>query len=91
MADKIVCDDWKALKHRGSPTIARLYKEGILKDEDIYANLVDIIDRTKAGRENDAEFTYFNAIGLSYVDIAVAYDFYKTVDKMRCGANWKML
>lgn len=29
-ATKIVCDDWHSLKHRGSPTIARMYKDGLL-------------------------------------------------------------
>lgn len=78
-ATKIVCDDWHSLKHRGSPTIARMYKEGLLRDGDIYANIADIIDGTKAGREHDDEICYFNSIGLSFVDVAVAYSFYKKV------------
>lgn len=87
-AEKIVCDDWDALKHRGSPTIARMYKESLLKDDDIYSNLADIIDGTKPGRETDDEFIYFNSIGLSYVDVGVAYDFYKQVLAKNLGNNW---
>lgn len=78
-ADKIVCDDWNSLKHRGSPTIARMYEAGLLLDEDIYSSLADIIDGTKKGRETDEEFIYFNSIGLSFVDISVAYSFYKKI------------
>lgn len=90
-ADKIICDNWDSLKHRGSPTIARMYAEGLLKDNDIYANLADIIDGTKNGRENDSEFIYFNSIGLSFIDVAVAYDFYKKVINAGLGQNWQML
>lgn len=76
-ASKIVCDDWHALKHRGSPTLARMYRKGFLKDTDIYANLAEIVDGTKPGRENEQEITYFNSIGLSFIDVGIAYDFYK--------------
>ena len=56
-----------------------MYEDGLLKDEDIYANLFDIIDQTKIGREKEDEFIYFNAIGLAFVDVAVAYSFYLKV------------
>lgn len=87
-ADKIVCDNWSSLKHRGSPTIARMYEKGILKDSDIYANLSDIISRKKKGRETDLEFNYFNSIGLSFVDVAVANYFYKEVTSKGLGTDW---
>lgn len=89
-ADKIVCDDWNALKHRGSPTIARLYVQKKLKDEDIYGNIAELISGRKAGRENENEFTYFNAIGLSFVDVAVAYSFYKKVINCGLGSDWTL-
>ena len=89
-ATKIVCDDWHSLKHRGSPTIARMYKEGLLKDSDIYANIADIIDGTKPGRQNYDEICYFNSIGLSFVDVSVAYSFYKKVLNNNLGKDWKI-
>lgn len=89
-ATKIVCDDWHSLKHRGSPTIARMYKDGLLKDSDIYANIADIIDGTKPGRGNDDEICYFNSIGLSFVDVSVAYSFYKKVLNSNLGKDWKI-
>ena len=76
LADKIVCDDWETVKHR-TQTLSRCYKEGIIKDEDIYGNIVDILDGTIPGRENDDEFIYFNAVGLAYADISIAYAMYK--------------
>ena len=75
-ANKIVCDEWEVVKHR-SQTLCRMYKEGLLKDEDIYANLSELISGTKKGRDNDDEFIYFNSVGLSYIDINFANYIYK--------------
>lgn len=73
---KIVCDAWDAVKHR-TQTISRLYKAGRLFDKDIYADLYEIVSGAKSGRENDEEKIYFNAVGLSYLDVALSYSFYK--------------
>ena len=75
MADKIVCDDWETVKHR-TQTVSRCYKEGVITDADIHGNLVDILDRTLPGRESDEEFIYFDAVGLAYVDVSIAYAMY---------------
>ena len=88
-ADKIICDDWNVVKHR-TQTISRMYKEGILKDEDIYGNLYEIVNNKKIGRENNNEFIYFNAVGLSYIDIALANDMYKKVVNKELGTEIKM-
>ena len=73
-ADKIVCDSWEVVKHR-TQTISRLYQAGKLRDEDIHANLVDLVAGRKPGRERDDEFIYFNSVGLSYIDVAMANAF----------------
>ena len=71
-ADLIVCDNWHALKHRGSPTIARMYKERLLGDKDVYADLHEVVMGKKPGRADDGQLIYFNAIGLSFADVCVA-------------------
>lgn len=78
LADKIVCDDWNSVKHR-TQTISRLYQKGELKDDDIYADLHEIVTGTKVGRSNNDEIIYFNPVGLSYVDVALAKAFYDKV------------
>lgn len=83
-ASKIICDDWEVVKHR-SQTLCRMYKEGLLKDEDIYANLSELIAGTKRGRENDEEFIYFNSVGLSYIDINFANYIYQEAKKYGLG------
>ena len=86
MADKIVCDDWETVKHR-TQTISRAYKAGEITDSDIYCNLVDLLDGTKPGRESDEEFTYFNAVGLAYIDVSIAYAMYRRAKEQGCGVE----
>ena len=89
MASKIVCDDWETVKHR-TQTISRAYKAGELTDDDIYCNLVDILAGDKPGRENDEEFNYFNAVGLAYIDVSIAYAMYKRAKEKGCGVELAM-
>lgn len=84
-ADKIVCDSWGALKHRGSPTIAHMYRDGVLTDDMIYAELVDLISGRKKGRESDSEFIYFNSIGMALVDIYASAFLVGECDRMGLG------
>lgn len=72
---KIVCDDWETVKHR-TQTLSRMYKDGVLKDADIHGNLVELVAGEKPGRESDDECIYFNAVGLSYADVGIAYSMY---------------
>lgn len=74
--DKIVCDDWETVKHR-TQTLSRMYQDGELTDGDIHANLVEILLGAKPGRETPEERTYFNAVGLAYVDVAIATAMYR--------------
>lgn len=83
-AKKIVVDDWEASKHR-TQTICRMYKEGILIDTDIYANLIDLILGRKPGRENDDEFIYFNSVGLSFIDVCFAQKIYSVAQEQGLG------
>lgn len=79
-ADKIICDRWESVKHRGQ-TVCRMYKKGLLHDSDIYADFNEIISFKKIGRSNDDEFIYFNSVGLAFIDIYFAkyvYDLIKT-------------
>lgn len=86
LADKIVCDDWNTVKHR-TQTVSRCFKDGVISDADIYGNLVDILDGTKPGRENDDEFIYFDAVGLSYVDVTIAYAMYQIASQNGRGVR----
>lgn len=75
-ADKIVCDQWDAVKHR-TQTISQMFQKGLLTDSDIYADLDQIITFAKLGRETDEEIIYFNSVGLSFLDTALSFWMYK--------------
>lgn len=85
-ADKIVTDHWAAVKHR-TQTISQMYQQGLLSDKDIHADLYEIVTGQKPGRENDQEFTYYNGVGLSYVDIALAYWMYQKSTEQGFGTR----
>lgn len=84
--DKIVCDDWETVKHR-TQTLSRMYKDGELSDGDIHGNLVDLITGKLPGRESDDERTYFNAVGLAYVDVAIAMAMYERASEAGMGQD----
>ena len=89
MADKIVCDDWETVKHR-TQTVSRCYKDGVITDEDIHGNLIEILDNSKPGRENDDEFIYFDAVGLAYVDVSIAHAMYQKAKAAGVGTLSKL-
>lgn len=86
-ASKIVCDDWETVKGR-SQTISQMYQQGLLGDNDIYADLHELILGEKSGRENDKEFIYFNSVGLSFLDVKVANWMYSKALKAGLGQNF---
>ena len=83
LASKIVCDDWECIKHR-TQTISRMYKEGLLTDDEIYSDLDEIVTGRKPGRESDEEFIYFCSVGLAFIDVSFAKYIY---DKCMEGGN----
>lgn len=85
-ADKIVCDDWEIVKHR-TQTISQMFKCGLLKDDDIYGNLTDIVSGKLEGRTSEHEFIYFNTVGMSFIDIALADYMYNKVKEHGLGTQ----
>ena len=82
--DKIVCDHWETVKHR-TQTLSRMYKDGLLSDSDVYGNLDELVAGEKPGRQNDQERAYFNAVGLAYVDIGIAWAMYQRATERGLG------
>ncbi len=81
---KIVCDHWDTVKHR-TQTLSRMYKEGLLRDKDIYADLDELVAGDKPGRDDMNECIYFNAVGLAYVDIGIAWAMYQRASERGFG------
>jgi ornithine cyclodeaminase/alanine dehydrogenase-like protein (mu-crystallin family) len=64
-----------------------MYKDGELGDDDVHANLVDLVTGKKPGRESDDERTYFNAVGLAYTDIGIAYSMFRRASEAGEGTR----
>ena len=75
-ADKIICDDWDSVKHR-TQTLSRAYMLGFIDDGNITCNLPDAVSGKYKNEYCPDEFVYFNAVGLSYVDVALANYMFK--------------
>ena len=84
-AEKIVCDQWETVKHRGITTPAVMHRLGLLEDGQIHADLGEIVTGKKAGRETPDELIHFAAIGLGVNDVAVASMVFQTAMEMGIG------
>ena len=82
--EKIVCDDWETVKHR-TQTLSRMYQAGELADSDVHANLEEIVGGVKPGRQQPDERIYFNAVGLAYIDVALALTMYRRATERHAG------
>ncbi len=84
-SSKICCDYWEGIKHRMISTVALMWKDDKIRDEDIHAELGQILTGDKPGRENDDEIIYFNAVGAGIMDIALTTRCYKKALEMNEG------
>lgn len=87
MADKVVVDTWEGIKHRMISTVALMWRDGLFKDEQIHAELGQIINGKKPGRQREDETIYFNAVGMGVEDIAVVTRAYKKALELGRGTK----
>lgn len=67
---KVVVDDIKQASHSGEINVP--LSEGVIKIEDVYSTLGEIVANMKEGRKNNEELTIFDSTGLAIQDIACA-------------------
>lgn len=89
-SDKIVVDDWESVYHRRTPILATMYDQGKLESSDIYANLGEVVNGKKAGRETDYERIFFLPIGMGSEDVIAAYQVYKMAREKGLGRSLRM-
>lgn len=83
-SNKIVVSDWETVKHRRMVLI-RMYNEGLITDDDIYANFDEIVAGKKIGRETQKERIFFAAGGMAHEDIALASVVYERAKAQGIG------
>ncbi|MDY6958385.1 MAG: alanine dehydrogenase [Halobacteriota archaeon] len=81
---KVVVDDIRQASHGGEINIP--ISRGIIKTEDIYATLGEIVTGRKKGRESD-EITVFDSTGLAIQDMATAKVVYEVANKKGLGVE----
>lgn len=86
-ADKRVVDTWPGVKHRRSSTISKMFENGLVDDQILYAELGEIVNGRKPGRENDEEIIYFNSVGMGVEDVAVATRIYRKAKEQGVGTS----
>lgn len=84
-SDKIVVDNWEDVKSRNSQTPAIMFHEGKLSDDDIHAEIAEILVGEKPGRESQEERIFFNPVGMGIQDLIVANRIYETASKNNIG------
>ena len=83
--DKVIVDDWAEVQHREVPVLAMAKKAGVITDQDIYAEVGEIVLDKKPARENDTERIFFHAVGLGLLDIAVATRLLRRAEEEEVG------
>ena len=86
-ADKVVVDIWEEVLHRGTPLLARMFKQGAIDEGRIWANIGAIILGRKPGREREEERIFFSPLGLGSEDIAVAARIYRKAVESGIGTR----
>ncbi len=87
---KVVTDNWESLKHRGIITPALMHAQGLLKDDDLYGTLGELILGRKPGRENENERIHFAHMGMGVEDIALASAVYNSACDLGLGQRLKL-
>jgi ornithine cyclodeaminase len=68
---RLVVDSREACWAEAGDLIIPRHK-GLISEDDIYAELGEIVARTKRGRESDEEITFFKSVGNAVQDVSVA-------------------
>lgn len=86
---KVVVDDLAQASHSGEVNVPLAM--GLMKREDIHAELGEIVAGRKRGREGDREITIYDSTGLAIQDVAVGALVYKRARERGMGTKLKFL
>jgi ornithine cyclodeaminase/alanine dehydrogenase-like protein (mu-crystallin family) len=83
--DKFVVDSWEHCKNKSD--LQRMLKDNFLRQNDLYAELPEILGGKKPGRQSDRERIFIRAIGLVNQDIAMADQIYRAALEKSIGTR----
>lgn len=87
MSDKTVVDFWESVQHRNSSSIAHMVNDpdGGYQNFHPTAELGEILNHKKPGREHDDEIIYFNAVGAGVLDMMIVHRCYTKAEQQNKG------
>ncbi len=88
-ADKIVVDSLAQCRKIGE--IQHALGQNLISEDDVHAEIGEILLGEKAGRESELEVTIFDSTGLASQDIAAAHVVYEEAKKKGLGLKTKLL
>jgi alanine dehydrogenase len=86
---KLVIDDYEQCTHSGEINVP--WSRGVLEDEDIYAELGEIVTGRKPGRTSDDGVTVFDSTGLAIQDVATAHVVYERANQKNNGTPFELV
>jgi alanine dehydrogenase len=86
---KIVVDDWEQAAHSGEINVP--LSKGFISEEDIWAELGEVIAGKKAGRASDDEITVFVSTGLALQDAVTASLVYRRALERGVGVKARIV
>ena len=85
---KIVVDDIAQATHSGEVNVP--LSEGVLREDDIYGHIGEILADKKSGRTSVKEITIFDSTGLGIQDVAAGHAVYEKALKFGVGRRMKL-
>jgi alanine dehydrogenase len=86
---KLVIDDYEQCTHSGEINVP--WSAGILDDDDIYAELGEIVTGSKPGRTDDDTISVFDSTGLAIQDVAAARVVFQRAETDGEGTSFDLL
>lgn len=84
-SDKVVVDSWDAVVHRDVTTLSKMHAAGLFQKEQVHAELGEIVNGKKPGRESSEERTLFAPIGFSLHDLVMGARIYRKAKELGLG------
>jgi alanine dehydrogenase len=86
---KIVVDNFEQASHSGEINVP--LAKGLIKKENIFAELGEVVSGKKPGREKEEEITIFDSTGLAIQDLYTATLVYKIAKRKKIGKEIKII
>jgi alanine dehydrogenase len=86
---RIVIDDYEQCTHSGEINVP--WAAGALDDEDIHAELGEVVVGERSGRESGDGVTVFDSTGLAIQDVAAAHVVYERASEQGLGEHFELV